>query len=278
MADARPPPAAETPSASALMGSYPIDEDALRKLKRLHDDGVIDDDEFKRGKLEALGLAEPTASLGALSPLPEDVLCNVLSFLVVTRDDIATCFLENMRKTRREARDLSREDEINIDDIDDHARCVRNLLRAGTDGAKKIASSILMIRKQQPPHVLVVKNSLGALPVPAREDFKRLFWKLSSPELDDRALELKWRSLVREFEEMMNEIYDLEHSDFWALGYDISSFISRLEAAHLKIIYIMLTVDGLDFSFADEIAAYDFLRFQKRNESESSDDDSDDSA
>ena len=44
MADARPPPAAETPSASALMGSYPIDEDALRKWKRLHDDGVIDDD------------------------------------------------------------------------------------------------------------------------------------------------------------------------------------------------------------------------------------------
>ena len=32
------------PSASALVGPYPIDEDALRKLKRLHDDGVIDDD------------------------------------------------------------------------------------------------------------------------------------------------------------------------------------------------------------------------------------------
>ena len=204
MADTRPPPAAGTPSASALVGPYPIDEDALRKLKRLHDDGVIDDDEFKRGKLEALGLAEPTASLGALSPLPEDVLCNVLSFLVVTRDDIATCFLENMRKTRREARDLSREEEINIDDIADHARCVRNLLRAGTIGAKKIASSILLIPKCYPPHVLVVKNSFGALL--ACKDFKRLFWKLSSPELDDRALELKWRSLVREFEEMLKEI------------------------------------------------------------------------
>ena len=278
MADARPPPAADTPSASALMGSYPIDEDALRKWKRLHDDGVIDDDEFKRRKAEALGLAEPTASLGALSRLPEDVLRNVLSFLVVTRDDIATRFLENMRKTRREARDLSREEEINIEDIDDHARCVRNLLRAGTDGAKKIASSILMIRKQQPPHVLVVKNSLGALPVPAREDFKRLFWKLSSPELDDRALELKWRSLVREFEEMLKEINDLDHTDFWDNGHDISSFISGLEYAHLKIIYIMLSVDGLDFSYVDEIAAYDFLRFQKRNDSDSSDDDSDDSA
>ena len=44
MADTRPPPAAGMPSASALVGPYPIDEDALRKLKRLHDDGVIDDD------------------------------------------------------------------------------------------------------------------------------------------------------------------------------------------------------------------------------------------
>ena len=52
--------------AAPLVGPYPIDEEALRKLKRLHDDGVIDDDEFKRGKLEALGLSEPTASLGAL--------------------------------------------------------------------------------------------------------------------------------------------------------------------------------------------------------------------
>ena len=177
MADARPPPAAETPSASALMGSYPIDEDALRRWKRLHDDGVIDDDEFKRRKAVALGLAVTTASTGALSRLPEDVLCNVLSFLVVTRDDIATRLLENMRKTRREARDLSREDEINIDDIDDHARCVRNLLRAGTDGAKKIASSILFFRKCNRP-VLVAKSSFSVLL--ACKDFERLFCKLSS--------------------------------------------------------------------------------------------------
>ena len=51
-------------AAAALVGPYPIDEDALRKLKRLHDDGVIDDDEFKRGKLEALGLAEKIATAG----------------------------------------------------------------------------------------------------------------------------------------------------------------------------------------------------------------------
>jgi len=258
------------------MGSYPIDEDALRKLKCLHDDGVIDADEFKRRKAEALGLAVTTASTGALSRLPEDVLRKCLEYLVVTQDDIATGFLENMRKTRREARDLSREEEINIDDIADHARCVRNLLRAGTIGAKKIASSILLIPKCYPPHVLVVKNSFGALL--ACKDFKRLFWKLSSPELDDRALELKWRSLVREFEEMLKEIHDLDHADFWDLGYDISSSISGLEFAHLKIIYIMLRVDGLDFSYVDEIAAYDFLRLQKRNDSDSSDDDSDDSA
>ena len=93
MADTRPPPAAGMPSASALVGPYPIDEDALRKLKRLHDDGVIDDDEFKRGKLEALGLAEKIA----ISRLPEDMLQNVLSFLVLKQDGIAQRFLENVR-------------------------------------------------------------------------------------------------------------------------------------------------------------------------------------
>ena len=259
------------------MGSYPIDEDALRKLKCLHDDGVIDADEFKRRKAEALGLAVTTASTGALSRLPEDVLRKCLSFVVVTQDDIATRFLENMRETRDEASDHSGEWEWTWgQEIDDRIKCVRNLLRAGTVGAKKISSSILLIPKCYPPHVLVVKNSFGALL--ACKDFKRLFWKLSSPELDDRALELKWRSLVREFEEMLKEIHDLDHADFWDLGYDISSSISGLEFAHLKIIYIMLRVDGLDFSYVDEIAAYDFLRLQKRNDSDSSDDDSDDSA
>ena len=33
-------------SASFLVGPYPIDEDALRRLKRLHDGGVIDDYTF----------------------------------------------------------------------------------------------------------------------------------------------------------------------------------------------------------------------------------------
>ena len=66
-------------------------------MKRLHDDGVVDDDEFKRGKAVALGLAEPSASTGALSRLPEDMLQNVLSFLVLKQDGIAQRFLENVR-------------------------------------------------------------------------------------------------------------------------------------------------------------------------------------
>ena len=54
-------------AAAALVGPYPIDEDALRKLKRLHDDGGIDDHTFRRRKAEALGLAEPTAFADARS-------------------------------------------------------------------------------------------------------------------------------------------------------------------------------------------------------------------
>ena len=54
-------------AAAALVGPYPIDEDALRKLKRLHDAGVVDDHTFRRRKAEALGLAEPTAFADARS-------------------------------------------------------------------------------------------------------------------------------------------------------------------------------------------------------------------
>ena len=45
-------------AAAALVGPYPIDEDALRKLKRLHDAGVIDEHTFKRTKAFFLGLRE----------------------------------------------------------------------------------------------------------------------------------------------------------------------------------------------------------------------------
>ena len=73
-------------AAAALVGPYPIDEDALRKLKRLHDAGVVDDHTFRRRKAEALGLAEKNATAGALSRLPEEMLQNVLSFLVLKQD------------------------------------------------------------------------------------------------------------------------------------------------------------------------------------------------
>ena len=279
MADARPPPAAETPSASALMGSYPIDEDALRRWKRLHDDGVIDDDEFKRRKAVALGLAVTTASTGALSRLPEDVLRKCLSFLVVTQDDIATGFLENMRETRDEASDLSGEWHFTwSSEMDDHVKCVRNLLCAGTVGAKKIVSSILLIPKCNRP-VLVAKSSFGVLL--ACKDLERLFCKLSSPDLrsrDDRAMELKWQSWVSEFEEMMKGIdaidnrHALNGTTFRDLGHNIRSSISGLEAAHLSIIDIMLAVDGLDFSYMDDIGC-EYLGYRF-----SCYDDSDDSA
>ena len=73
MADAGPPQAADTPSASPEVGPDPLDADALRNLQRLLDDDEIDADEFERRK-EALGLEETNESLGALSRLPEEVL------------------------------------------------------------------------------------------------------------------------------------------------------------------------------------------------------------
>ena len=89
MADAGPPPAAGTPSASPPTGPDLLDADALRNLRRLLDEGEIDADEFERRK-EALGLEETNESLGALSRLPEDALRTVLSFLVVKPNDLAT--------------------------------------------------------------------------------------------------------------------------------------------------------------------------------------------
>ena len=65
MADAGPPQAADTPSASPEVGPDPLDADALRNLQRLLDDGEIDADEFERRKAEALGLAEKIATAAA---------------------------------------------------------------------------------------------------------------------------------------------------------------------------------------------------------------------
>ena len=77
MADAGPPQAADTPSASPEVGPDPLDADSLRNLQRLLDDGEIDADEFERRK-EALGLEETNETLGALSRLPEDMLLSLI--------------------------------------------------------------------------------------------------------------------------------------------------------------------------------------------------------
>ena len=139
MADTRPPPAG-MPSASALVGPYPIDEGALRKLKRLHDDGVIDDDEFKRGKVEALGLAEKIASAGALSRLPEDMLQNVLSFLVLKQDGIAQRFLENVKEMQGGVFYLleSTDDDEDDENGDEHLSIALDMIRDGDVRAKKL--------------------------------------------------------------------------------------------------------------------------------------------
>ena len=128
------------PSASALVGPYPIDEGALRKLKRLYDDGVIDDDEFKRGKVEALGLAEKIASAGALSRLPEDMLQNVLSFLVLKQDGIAQRFLENVKEMQGGVFYLleSTDDDEDDENGDEHLSIALDMIRDGDVRAKKL--------------------------------------------------------------------------------------------------------------------------------------------
>ena len=146
------------------MGSYPIDEDALRKLKCLHDDGVIDADEFKRRKAEALGLAVTTASTGALSRLPEDMLQNVLSFLVLKQDGIAQRFLENVREMQRGVFDLLEEieDDEDNEDGDEHLSSALDLIRDGHVCAKKLYEDI---------------GSCVAL-WPVCKDFARIFRKM----------------------------------------------------------------------------------------------------
>ena len=127
MADAGPPQAADTPSASPEVGPDPLDADTLRNLQRLLDDGEIDADEFERRKAEALGLAEKNATAGALSRLPEDMLQNVLSFLVLKQDGIAQRFLLNVRVMQRRVSGLL---ESTDDDEDSgctsHTRCLQS--------------------------------------------------------------------------------------------------------------------------------------------------------
>ena len=246
MADARPPPAAETPSASALMGSHPIDEDALRKLKRLHDDGVIDDDEFKRGKLEALGLAVTTAS-GALSRLPEDLLRNVLSFLVLKQEGIAQRFLENVREMQRGVFDLLEEieDDEDNEDGDEHLSSALDLIRDGDVCAKKLYEDI--------------QSSIALWPV--CKDFACIFRKMypdlrldifycgraaNKQNTASSAVKLKWSRWMDEFNKLTyfideelrqwNDIREESEFNWW-------------ETPHVHVLELMAAFDGLEHDF-----------------------------
>ena len=87
-------------SASRLVGPYPIDEDALRRLKRSHDDGVIDAHEFKRRKA---GLREGSLAQACLkgrdpAPTPRQTF-PVRPELFKFTDPRAVCQLSGTSKT-----------------------------------------------------------------------------------------------------------------------------------------------------------------------------------
>ena len=144
MADAGPPQAADTPSASPEVGPDPLDANALRNLQRLLDDGEIDADEFERRKAEALGLAEKTATAGALSRLPEDMLQNVLSFLVLKQDGIAQRFLENVKEMQGGVFYLleSTDDDEDDENGDEHLSIALDLIRDGDVRVRKLLEDI----------------------------------------------------------------------------------------------------------------------------------------
>ncbi len=247
MADTRPPPAAGTPSASALVGPYPIDEDALRKLKRLHDDGVIDDDEFKRGKVEALGLAMTTASSGALLRLPEDLLRNVLSFLVVKQEGIAQRFLENVREMQRGVLDLLESlDDDPVDDTGTVARLAGELINYGDICAKELRKDI--------------ESCIALWPV--CKDFARIFRKTypdlrldifysrhpadhkNSPTI---SVKIKWSRWMHEFHKLTFFLGELRER----LRIDVreESEFDWWETPHVHVLELMAAFDGLDDDF-----------------------------
>ena len=223
------------------MGPYPIDEDALRKLKRLHDDGVIDDDEFKRGKVEALGLAVTTASSGALLRLPEDLLRNVLSFLVLKQEGIAQRFLENVREMQRGVFDcLESLDDDPDDDIGTVARFAVELIRDGDVSAKQLRKDIV--------------NCISYWPV--SKDFARIFRKVypdlrldpsgRSKNSASSAVKLKWSRWMDEFNKLTyfideelrqwNDIREESEFNWW-------------ETPHVHVLELMAAFDGLEDDF-----------------------------
>ena len=233
------------PSASALVGPYPIDEDALRKLKRLHDDGVIDDDEFKRGKLEALGLAVTTASSGALLRLPEDLLRNVLSFLVLKQEGIAQRFLENVREMQRGVFDcLESLDDDPVDDTGTVARFAVELISDGDVSAKDLYKDI--------------KSCIALWPV--CKDFACIFRKMypdlrldifycgraaNKQNTASSAVKLKWSRWMDEFNKLTYFLDELRQSiHVWG-----ESEFDDWETPHVHVLELMAAFDGLENDF-----------------------------
>ena len=252
MADAGPPQAADTPSASPEVGPDPLDADALRNLQRLLDDGEIDADEFERRKAEALGLAEKIATAGALSRLPEDMLQNVLSFLVLKQDGMAQRFLLNVRIMQRRCvlSGLleSSEDEEDSEDGDEHLCYALLLIRDGDTRAKKLREDI--------------ESSLAWWPV--CKDFARIFRKMY-PDLrldivnlchpadhqnsPSSAVNLKWRRWMDEFNRLYSSLDELIER-IYAMSDAAENFRSELdwwETPHVHVLELMAPFDGLDF-------------------------------
>jgi len=255
MADAGPPQAADTPSTSPEVGPDPFDADALRNLQRLLDDGEIDADEFERKKAEALGLAENIATAGALSRLPEDMLQNVLSFLVLKQDGIAQRFLENVREMQREVFDLLEEieDDEENEDGDEHLSFALDLIRDGDVCAKKLYED--------------VQSSVAWWPV--CKDFARIFRKMypdlrldlvSCRHRDDhknspsRAVKLKWSRWMDEFNKLCYFLGELQERicSMSDAAENFRSELSEWQTPHVWVLELMAPFDGLDFLFPHE--------------------------
>ena len=255
MADAGPPQAADTPSASPEVGPDPLDADALRNLQRLLEDGEIDADEFERRKAEALGLAETIATAGALSRLPEDMLQNVLSFLVLKQDGIAQRFFENVREMQREVIDLleATDDDEDNDNGDEHLYFTGVLISNGDVCAKKLYEDI--------------ESSLAWWPV--CKDFARIFRKMypdlrldlvSCRHRDDhqnspsRAVKLKWSRWMDEFNKLCYFLGELQER-IYSMSDAAENFRSELgewQTPHVWVLELMAPFDGLDFLFPHE--------------------------
>ena len=246
MADAGPPQAADTPSGPPEVGPDPLDANALRNLQRLLDDGEIDADEFERRKAEALGLAEKVATAGALSRLPEDMLQNVLSFLVLKQDGIAQRFLENVREMQREVIDLLEltEDDEDNEDADEHLYFTGLLISNGDACAKKLYEDI--------------ESSLAWWPV--CKDFARIFRKMypdlrldifycgraaNKQNTASSAVKLKWSRWMDEFNKLTYFLDELRQR----IDVGEESEFNWWETPHVHVLELMAAFDGLEDDF-----------------------------